>query len=118
MTSELSPNSAFSTCVLIKVWRKESNLGEPLAILGVGGGAKSMLCLSQGVCGGCSIRLGTQETPTGWHPGCEMTGEGVGGNGPIPSTDLYGINLPCLVTPAGQSDRLDQEIRLFAIQTH
>lgn len=79
-------------------------MGEPLAILGVGEGAKSMLCLSQGVCG-CSIRLGTQETPTGWHPGCETTGEGAGGNGPIASTNLYGINLPCLVTPARETIR-------------
>ena len=59
----------------------------------------------QGVCRGCSIRLGTQETPIGWHPGCETTGEGAGGNGPIPSTDLYGINLPCLVTPVGEMIR-------------
>ena len=71
MTSELSPNSAFSTRVLIKVWRKESKLGEPLAVLGVRGGAKLDALSIPGCVGGWSIRLGTQETPTGWHPGCE-----------------------------------------------
>ena len=89
MTSELSPNSAFSTHVLIKVWRKESKLGEPLAVLGVGGGAKSMLCLSQGAWGDGQLGWGLRRhQQVGIRAVRQVTGEGAGGNGPILSTNL------------------------------
>lgn len=56
--------------------------------------------------GGCSVMLGTQETPIGWNLGCG-TDKGTGGKAPSPPQTCNGTNQPCSVTSPRSDSQSD-----------